>query len=54
MTDIRSLKSKVINGEDPVRTLVLSLPDDIDRTDLVNKMDVLLKILDKKKGGAEK
>jgi hypothetical protein len=49
MTDIRPLKSKVLNGDDPVRTLILSLPDDISREDLVSKMDVILKILDDKK-----
>jgi hypothetical protein len=50
MTDIRALKSKVLNGDDPVRTLILSLPDDISREDLVSKMDLILRILDDPKG----
>jgi hypothetical protein len=49
MTDIRPLKNRAMKGEEPIRTLILSLPDDIDRTDLVNKMDVILQLLDNKK-----
>jgi hypothetical protein len=50
MTDIRAMKAKALNGQDPVKTLVLSLPDDIPKEDLVSKMDVLLKMLEKKEG----
>lgn len=49
MTNIRPLKSKVINGTDPIKTLVLSLPDEIPKEDLVAKMDLILRILDDKK-----
>ena len=49
MTDIRAIKSKVINGTDPIKTLILSLPDDIPKEDLVSKMDLILKILDNEK-----
>lgn len=49
MTDIRSLKNKAMRGEDPVKTLVLSLPDDLPKEDLVSKMDLILKMLDDKR-----
>ena len=48
MTDIKALKAKAVQADEPVRTLILSLPDDIDKTDLVSKMDIVLKILDNK------
>ena len=47
--DIRNLKHKALNGDDPVRTLILSLPDEISREDLVSKMDLVLRMLDGKK-----
>lgn len=47
MTDIRALKSKAVNGDDPVKTLILSLPDDLPKEDLVAKMDLILRMLDK-------
>lgn len=49
MTDIRALKSKAVNSNDPVKTLILSLPDEISKEDLVSKMDLVLKMLDGKK-----
>lgn len=47
MTDIRTLKSKVMNAGDPVKTLILSLPDDISKQDLVSKMDIIFRMLEK-------
>ena len=47
MTDIRTLKSKVMNAGDPVKTLILSLPDDISKEDLVSKMDLIFRMLEK-------
>lgn len=51
MTDIRAMKAKVMNADDPVKTLVLGLPDEIPKEDLVSKMDLILRILDDKKEG---
>lgn len=48
MTDIRTLKAKAISANEPVKTLILSLPDDISKEDLVSKMDLILRMLDTK------
>jgi hypothetical protein len=49
MTDIKNLKAKALHADEPLRTLILSLPDEIEKSDLVSKMDVILKIIDAKK-----
>ncbi|MEM3846770.1 MAG: hypothetical protein QXU98_13830 [Candidatus Parvarchaeota archaeon] len=48
MIDTRKLKEKAINVPDPLKTLILSLPDEIDEKELVAKFDVFLKILEGK------
>ncbi|MEM3193288.1 MAG: hypothetical protein QXU98_13095 [Candidatus Parvarchaeota archaeon] len=48
MIDTRKLKEKAINAPDPLRTLILSLPDRIDEKELIAKFDIFLKILEEK------
>ena len=48
MIDTRKLKAKAVNIPDPLKTLILSLPDQIDEKELIAKFDVFLKILEEK------
>lgn len=48
MIDIRPLKQKTLRSEDStVKTLILSLPDEISKEDLVSKMDLVLALMNK-------
>ncbi|MEM3192761.1 MAG: hypothetical protein QXZ17_13505 [Nitrososphaerota archaeon] len=48
MIDIRGVKIKATNIPDPLKTLILSLPDRVDAKELVAKFDVILKIMEEK------
>ncbi|MEM3844845.1 MAG: hypothetical protein QXU98_03995 [Candidatus Parvarchaeota archaeon] len=48
MIDTRGLKAKAVNAPDPLKTLILSLPDQIDEKELVAKFDIFLEILEGK------
>ncbi|MEM3489403.1 MAG: hypothetical protein QW478_15650 [Candidatus Micrarchaeaceae archaeon] len=48
MINTRELKVKAANAPDPLKTLILTLPDQIDEKELVTKFDVFLKIMEGK------
>ncbi|MEM3489356.1 MAG: hypothetical protein QXU98_12385 [Candidatus Parvarchaeota archaeon] len=47
MSDITNLKRKALHADDPIKTLILALPDEIDRMELVSKFDIILKLMEK-------
>ncbi|MEM3829588.1 MAG: hypothetical protein QXP36_10295 [Conexivisphaerales archaeon] len=49
MIDIRPLKVVALKAPEPVKSLLLALPDEINKQELTAKMDVILKLMEEGK-----
>jgi hypothetical protein len=48
LIDTSELKKLAQNMDEPARSMIISFPDEIDQKDLVSKMDLILRIIEKK------